>query len=543
MNRLKTKLEELFGIDLRSLALLRIGLALLLIADLINRATHLSAHYTDSGVLPRVALIEEFSNASKFSIHFFAGKYGFQVLLFIIAGFFALGLLVGYRTRLMTVVSWFFLVSLHTRNPLVLQGGDILFRMLLFWAMFLPLGACYSADSALNTNPQPKPARVLSAGSFALLLQIAFVYWFTVALKTGKTWWEEGTAVYYALSIDQLTSRFGHFLLGFPKLLKSLTYSTLLLEALGPALAFCPIFTGPIRTAVVFLFIFLHLGFGLSMELGLFSYISMVGWLPFLPTWFWEAVFRRLRTPERLGWPLVPFFRLQPVYRIGERICWWVARHRQRSAQLERVLRFGPISYRSHWVVESIAAIFLVYVFLWNLRTVYPTVVESFLPQNMNWIGQMLRLDQKWDMFAANPDRNDGWYVIPGKLKNGHEVDLFKSSTQVDWSKPADVAHTYPNQRWRKYMMNLRKKDSRKHRQSFARWLCREWNNRHLGNEKLESLEIYFVLEKTLPNYQASVPKRILLRTEYCFGKSKEVPEGQRPLHKTLPEPQKRFRK
>ena len=55
--------EQLFGLDLRSLALFRIGLALLIIIDLIKRSKDLTAHYTDFGILPRAALLEHFSNS------------------------------------------------------------------------------------------------------------------------------------------------------------------------------------------------------------------------------------------------------------------------------------------------------------------------------------------------------------------------------------------------------------------------------------------------------------------------------------------------
>ena len=50
------KWDQLFGIDLRSLAVLRIGLALLVLTDLFDRLPDLEAHYTDQGVLPRFGL-------------------------------------------------------------------------------------------------------------------------------------------------------------------------------------------------------------------------------------------------------------------------------------------------------------------------------------------------------------------------------------------------------------------------------------------------------------------------------------------------------
>ncbi len=57
MNQEKfSKLTNIFGLDLRSLAVFRIGLALVVMADLFSRFRGVSAHYTDQGVLPREAL-------------------------------------------------------------------------------------------------------------------------------------------------------------------------------------------------------------------------------------------------------------------------------------------------------------------------------------------------------------------------------------------------------------------------------------------------------------------------------------------------------
>lgn len=60
----------------------------------------------------------------------------FMFTLHIIAGVL---LAIGYRTRLMTVVNFVLITSLQARNILVLHGGDVLMKLLCFWAMFLPL--------------------------------------------------------------------------------------------------------------------------------------------------------------------------------------------------------------------------------------------------------------------------------------------------------------------------------------------------------------------------------------------------------------------
>ena len=93
--------QNLFSFDLRSLALFRVGLALLILGDLIHRSFDLRAFYTDFGVLPRWVLMQNSDHC--LSLHALSGSLVFQVILFLIAGGFALMLLAGYRTRLATV--------------------------------------------------------------------------------------------------------------------------------------------------------------------------------------------------------------------------------------------------------------------------------------------------------------------------------------------------------------------------------------------------------------------------------------------------------
>src|SRR5215207_4178672 len=214
---LRAKAFEVFGADLRSLAVFRVVLAFLVFADLVNRATDLRQHYTDAGVLPRTVLTEQVLSPWSFSLNLMNGQSFFQALLFGAAGLAAVGMLVGYRTRLMTVVVWVLLLSIQWRNPLVGGSDGPLLRLLLFWAIFLPLGAYWSVDRALKDASQRFSTSFLSLATVGLFMQIAFVYWFTAALKSGPEWRVDGTALYYALSLDQIASPFGHFLLNFPK--------------------------------------------------------------------------------------------------------------------------------------------------------------------------------------------------------------------------------------------------------------------------------------------------------------------------------------
>lgn len=590
-----TNTSSIFGLDLRSLALFRIGLALVLIADLINRATDLKAHYTDWGVLPRSVLTGQFLETWHISFHLMNGAWQVQAFLFILHGIFALLLLIGYRTRIVLFLSWLFLISLHSRNPMILQGGDVLFRVLMFWGLFLPLGSCYSVDRALATNAEEIPKRILSVGSVALILQICFVYWFTAILKWHPIWTQDWSAVYYALQIDQFVTPFGKWLRNFPELLKAVTISTLTWEIIGPALLCVPLLQERIRTLVVFLFVGFHVfALGLAMELGLFIYIAAVAWVALLPGLFWEKLFSFSKSPaktnlkiyydgecgfckklvlilktfflfpeveaqaaqrdpkifaemqKRNSWivvtpdgiyhdqfdaflqiikasPIVGFlsgiFSLRSVRWVGNRIYRFVANRRVGFSFLTKHLIYRPASFRLSKVGQVLAAIFLLYVFLWNIRTLDFERYKTYFPRKYNWFGQIFRLDQYWNMFSPYPLKNDGWYVISGKLKNNKVVDVLKGTEGVNWQKPGSGTEFYPNQRWRKYMMNLSQKKYKKHLLYFGKYLCRDWNSRHLREEQLNTFKIYFFLERTQENQIAPIKKRMLWQ-HYCFHKS-----------------------
>jgi hypothetical protein len=490
-SRVFLKLQEVFGLDLRSLALFRVGLSLLLLADLANRCADLRAHYTDAGVLPRAAL----TTTGAACLHALHGSAWFEAALFVVAALFAAALLVGFCTRFATVVSWFLLISLHARNPMVLQGGDLLFRTMLFWSIFLPLGARCSVDALRRGSSEPLPGRVASPCTLALILQVCFVYWFSAALKSDPVWRQEGTALYYALSIDQTVTRAGQYLLGFPRLLWFLTFATVWFEALGPVLLFCPVSNGPVRTAVVVLFLLFHLvGLNLFMALGPFPYICAVGWLALLPSWFWDRL--AVWFPRTLAL-------LQKVGR-------GLARRGLGTVVPGRPEEQPPCLHPS-FLEMTIVTFLLVYVLCWNVRTVNFDRYSRFFPPQMNSLGFTLGLDQMWGMYAPCPLKEDGWYVVEGTLADGTRVDVLHGGGPVRWEKPELVSESYKNERWRKYMLNLWSAENAGHRPYYAAYLLREWNRHHPGKEQMEVVDVYFMLEVTLPDYQVPRPEKVLL--------------------------------
>jgi hypothetical protein len=486
MDKWKSKWSELFGIDIRSLALFRIGLAVVILGDLLIRIQDLKAHYSDEGVLPRSFLIQTLYPWS-LSIHLISGNWQIQLILFILTAIFATALLVGYKTRLATILTWFLVMSLQLRNPMVDQGGDILLKVLLFWSMFLPLGAYWSIDQQLS-DQEPPANQIVSAGTVALLLQVCFVYWFSALLKIDDTWIKEGSAIWYALSIEQYATPLGLYLLNYPGLLKVLTFSTFYLEAFGPFFAFSPVWTGPLRFATVVVFSLFHLlGLNLTMELAHFPYLCAVAWLVFIPSWFWDRLLKK-----------------------GE---------------------YSPAPWKASWISNLLASFFLLYVFVWNISTLEFSWLRLSPP--LEPIGTLLALDQTWNMFAPSPITLDGWYVIPGHLRNGKEVNLFTDGGPISWEKPASVAATYKNDRWRSYLMNIvLEEEGQFYLPFYAEYLCRNWNENHPSDQQLLSLDIFYMMKINDIKGPPPVPEKTLLWHHECFDSNRP---SSPPPHFTSP--------
>lgn len=565
----RQKLHEMFGLDLRSLALFRVTLAGMILCDLFERAQSLRAHYTDFGILPRTQVLRFFSDETNFSVHLATGTTVGIVCLFLLQAAAAIGLALGWRTRLMTILSWLLLISLGARNPQVMQAADILMRLALFWGLFLPLGARWSIDASSDPPPSPGRPTVCSIATVAFLVQLLSIYFFGVLHKYHPIWFEQADAVRRALALDMYVTPVGKWLRDYPALHPHLTRATLVLEAFGFLLVISPFRNGLARVLVVATFILFHLSLRVCLEIGHFSYIASICWLAVLPPCFWAWLHARLSTPARLAlriyydghcafcrrgvlvlrtmllipqtpilraqdepeidalmqarnswvvvdpagnrrlrfdgfiavveqspiaWPIVPLLKLGPISRLGERAYEFVSSDRGRADRLTAPLRPRPVRLNPGTPAQAFIAGVLIYITAWNIRSVDFDRYVDYFPQTWNSFGLTLRVDQCWNMFAPMPLTSDGWIVVDARLVNGSHVDLW-SGREVTFDKPENVAATYRDQRWRKYLEHLQLDSYAEESADFASWISRDWNARHGQAEQVRVLTVYFMKE------------------------------------------------
>ena len=591
--------SEILGIDYRSLALLRVVLAIIVIIDLCMRATDLTAHYTDSGVLSRFDYVNAISNKFFISFHLANGTETFQIILF--GMHFILGclLFLGYRTRIVTILIFAFTVSLHARNPLILNGGDDILRLLLFWSIFLPIGANWSVDSAMNTLKRPTDNYHFSVASVGLILQVLIVYWFTFLFKNHPVWMNDYSAVHYILNAEIFVSSLGLILATKQSILPFLTASSLWLELIGPFLVFIPWFNKYWKLIILSTFCLMHLGFAIFMSLGLFPYISIMSWIIFIPAIFWNKLsvfgnrllgetiviycgkntsvtykiallcrsflsFRKLQIKEvtsnkaaELGVkenrqifvledekklyygfdatkilvkksPLVTILGFWLPKGIREalfsEIYEFIGYTKYLLVLLVSKLGFHEYKFSISKLGAILSGIAIIYIIFWNMGTLKVRYESMSLfataPSVVYMPGHSLHLYQIWNLFAPYPIMDDGWYVIDGELMNGEKVDVYNESIgEVNWDKPDVVSSTYENNRWRKYLTSIRRKPNSSQMQNYAKYLCRNWNQSHSIDDRLNRFEIYFMLELSKPPGE-SVNEIIKtpIWSHWCYG-------------------------
>ena len=458
------KLRELFGIDLRSLAIFRICTAILILVDLLLRSQFIEANYTDAGVLPR-ALVQDHPI---FFLHSLSGAYSFQCLCFVLTAVFSVMLLIGYRTCLATVAVWFLLTCLHVRNPFLLDGQDHLLRQLLFWSMFLPLGARFSIDAWRNPQKRRNETSVLSAASVAILCQFVFVYVTTGIVKTAPDW-QTGTALEVVLSDQNWTLPFGKFLLQFPQMLKLLTWAVLYFEIVGPFLMFLPVCTGPIRVFTICAFGMLQLGIGLSIELHLFPWTSSLATLPFIPVWFWNKLGSRVHfhTENKTSAP-----KRSSAYNFAaDNYRWWIGAR------------------------EGIVCLFLLMAILLNLYWIGEgrevKSLQALKP--LTKLAPYVKMNQRWIMYAGAVT-HETTHVLVGMRQDGSEVEFLKAPGDERWEKARRLHNSYRFRIAQGPILRFIVP-----RQVYLDWLCRQWNAKKTGDQKLEFIRVFHDLRDIRP--------------------------------------------
>ncbi len=268
-------------IDVRICSAFRIAFSVLLLINVLAYLPYVQEFFAEDGALPYEPsrnLIDP-DTLTLFSLLPRTAAVAWICYALFLAN--ALGLLAGLWARFQAAAVFVWLVSFQHRNYLINDGEDTLFRLFAFLLIFLPLSEVWSLDAwlARRRGRAPQPRRP----AFALrLIQIqTCVVVFSAGLeKWLGAEWRDGTAMYYVSRLDDLFGRFplpAGWLESLP-FLKATSWATLAFETAVPILVWFPrLRLGAVAAAIVF-----HLSIEYTMNLFLFQWLMILGWLSFL---------------------------------------------------------------------------------------------------------------------------------------------------------------------------------------------------------------------------------------------------------------------
>ena len=124
-------------------------------------------------------------------------------------------------------------------------------------------------------------------------------------------------------------------------------------------------------------------------------------------------------------------------------------------------------------------------------------------------------VDQRWDMFAPEPARADGWLRIPAVLSDGTTLDLVTNGPAIN----SDERYSDPlYSRWTKVTERIASTAYTDYRLEYARSICR-LHNLHLGtgDVPITTFEIHYVERLIRPPGEGPPTFRdIMLWTHRC---------------------------
>lgn len=200
----------------------------------------------------------------------------FVLLTYIVTSVFVM---IGFKTRISTIVCFILMVSLQNRNYSILNSGDTLMRCMLFLMMFAPTHVKYSVDAYFREKDGVPYNTNISVLTIRLMqLQFSLVYLATTLFKLKGYDWVDGTAVYYTSRLVNFQRFVLPVVFDFPFLVKFATWSALFIEfAMGTL-----VWVKELRIWVLLSGLLLHLGIEVSMSIGFFEWVMIAAYILFL---------------------------------------------------------------------------------------------------------------------------------------------------------------------------------------------------------------------------------------------------------------------
>jgi hypothetical protein len=305
-------------ISLYAAAVLRIGYGLLYLAFLLREFPHRDEIWGPGSAWTPALANQLFDQTGWFSVLTLSDSRVYFELCYATALVTAALLMLGWRTRAMSILFAVVVTSFHARAIFMTDGGD---NLVVLMAMYLTLvagGRRWSLDArrarlraqageATRGSATAAPglwgqlgaARGLvvtvvhNCGMFVIAAQVCFVYGCAGLYKVQGSAWENGTAVHYVLNLDLFRPwpELSHLVDCHQLLVAVASYLTVLLQVAFPFVLF-----GRFKYVVLTMLLGMHLGIAVLLGLPLFSGAMIIADTVFLPDRFYRYLARAVRS-------------------------------------------------------------------------------------------------------------------------------------------------------------------------------------------------------------------------------------------------------
>mmetsp|Transcript_13917 Transcript_13917/g.29374 ORF Transcript_13917/g.29374 Transcript_13917/m.29374 type:complete len:508 (+) Transcript_13917:315-1838(+) len=480
-------LRSMFGCNYEAVALYRISLGVMLLFELVTRFNYLHAFYSDEGTLPLRLLRPKIDIVYKIvCVHCYSGSMIYMQLLLSIQVLLAAMLIVGYRTKVASIASWFLYLSLTLRNTWLNFILDRYFHYLLFYSMFLPLDGMWAIDSKVNSKNKSSTDTFVTPATIALKLLVAWLYWDAGYGKYSDPLggWTLNAQPLSALDTyvrHTVVARYMYGILG-PTGLRYMT----------PTVVYAEMFCAPVALAgsyfrkntivygVILLMWFMHVGIAVTMRnTVLLSLVANCAWCIYLP----EGVGKNIGFSSKKS----------------------DVDDRKKSSFLQK-----------HGMSALIIAAFV-------SGSIWFETMSDDCNQSQKHIWTTL-LHCRWNVFVGAEDYVT-WEIAPGRLSDGSVVDIWGKTDVVSWDMPgagAPCTSTSRPGRWRSfpYLAELSGEDG----EVLWGYLCRQWDDENGVNDgsglnkgrQLLRYNFFMLQADVLSNMRFSATRKRLIHSHDC---------------------------
>ena len=433
MKKITQHFEEHFLLSHKSLAIARIGLAILCLCYFVTLWQEVNVFFSDKAIIPYDVLEKMNYIFDPFPLLKFSLTPTYIYFILTLAMLFSFLLLFGWWTRTSIFILWVISLAFFHRFPDLAFAGDNTLKLTLFWFYFLPVSQKFSLDKPRNFTENDRSTRIVSTLWF---IQIFLMYFVSFYQKTLIPFWVESyDAIYYVSKASHLLNPVGNYL-------SVATVITLALELIGPVLLFVP--SMKIKRIIIPIFIIFHITIWLLVDVHIFSLLCIIWWITLIPNDKNEII---INNPE-IHWKRISTFVLSIIF-------------------------------------------FLIIIQTINQFTKYRLFSFNSFPGE---ITRSLQVKPNWNMFTENPPLNyNGWFVEEARFSNGLLIDP-TTRKEAHFIEPEDYKKQFPTIHWRTFMRKFRTKYPDIFNKYYSRYLCQKYlTNPPIPSTKITGIRLYFV--------------------------------------------------